>query len=333
MIKIIWGLIGLNTIGLFVFTVALVVTREGKPIDLHEKSVTFFLLGIGLFLILIAAIPLYFKQSTFTLIFSGFFAALPIVIALGISLSNAPAFWKSKSSFATTYYTDKMQRRIASAIEQGDTTLLKEAIIGQDLILKSNKIWNAEGLNYLQFAIRIRSNPIEFPFDDEKNKAVIRFLIDKGLATTPALAEATKYLPLEMISLLLDAGADPNCKGFVYPSPLLFELIANDEEAIDKAILLLERGANVNAKNDINLTPVMYAAYNARHGWKRTWRLVLYMLEKANADYTYTTDDGNNLATIIMEARAEAEAGNETMPEEFYQVVAWLKKNQVITEP
>lgn len=211
MTKIIWGSIGLNTIRLLVFIVAYFVLNEGKNVDYQEKGWTIILVGIGLFIILLAAAPLYFGQSNFTLIFSGFFAALPLVVAFGIILSKTPALRKCKATYADTYYTDKAQHHIAVAIEQGDTARLNEAIAGQDLTMKSNMVWDEAGLNYLQFAIRVRSNPIDFPFDEEKNKAVIRSLITEGVPTTPALAEATKYLPVEMIKLLLGRRSRSGC--------------------------------------------------------------------------------------------------------------------------
>jgi hypothetical protein len=333
MIKIIWVLIALNTLGLLIFIAAYFVLNNGKNVDSMEKGWTFILAGMGLLLILLAALPLRFSQSTFSMIFSGFFAALPLAVGLCIVISNQLSSLKKKPTLASTYYKSKPQLAIANAIEQNDTLLLTELIKGQDLNIEGNRVNDFDGLNYLQFAIRVRSNPISFPYNETANTAAIRLLIQHGSATTPALAEATQYLPLKTLSLLLEAGADPNCRGFVSPDPLLFELIRNEKKQIDKAILLLQKGADVNAKNEDYLTPVMYAAHNARLGWKNTWRLVIYMLDKANADYTHTTKDGNNLANIIRQTRMDAEAKKVTMPGDFYKVVEWLKQHQVDTEP
>ena len=75
----------------------------------------------------------------------------------------------------------------------------------------------------------------------------------------------------------------------------------------------------------------MYAAHNARLGWKNTWRLVFYMLERENAYYNYTTKDGNNLANIIWQTRVDAETKKETTPEYFNKVVDWLEYRQLNT--
>lgn len=167
-------------------------------------------------------------------------------------------------------------------------------IKGQNLDIQGTRVGDIDGLNYLQFAVRLRSNPISFPFNDEANLAAMRILIDNGIATTPALAEATRYLSHEQLLLLLNAGANPDCRGFVSAEPLLFEVISNDKKQNDIAILLIKKGADVNAKNYENYTPVMYAAYRAgtTQSWSDTWRLVRYLLEEAHADYHYFLANG-----------------------------------------
>ncbi|MEO7046116.1 MAG: hypothetical protein ABI091_12475, partial [Ferruginibacter sp.] len=66
MIKVIWGLIGLNTLALIVFIAAYFVINSGKNVSYEEKGWTIILSGIGLLVILLAALPLRYSQSTFT---------------------------------------------------------------------------------------------------------------------------------------------------------------------------------------------------------------------------------------------------------------------------
>lgn len=335
MIKVIWGLVGLNTLALLIFIVAYFVLTSGKNVSYEEKGWTIILSGIGLLVILLAAIPLRYSQSTFTQVFSTIFAALPLAIATGVLINNKLSSVVKKPDFATTYYKDKTQRSIASAIEKNDTVLLKELIKGQDLNIQGIRVWDWDGLNYLQFAIRIRSRAKDFPFDDKANLAAIHILIENGSATTPALSEAVKYLPPEEVTLLLDAGADPNRRGFINPNPLLFEVIGVKKESNDMAILLLKKGADVNMKYDNGFTPVMFAAFTAGTTalWSDVWRLVLYMLEDAKCDYHYTANNGMNLQNIMVNIRLEAAEKVIVMSPAFNMVVDWLKQHKIDTTP
>ncbi len=334
-IKIIWVLIGINTVALLGFIGVYFIMNNGKNVDSLEKGWTMIVAGLGLLVILLAAVPLRFSQSGFAVAFAGFFAALPLVIALGVVLFNILPSFKKKETFAATYYKDKTQRSIATAIEQNDTTRLKELIKGQDLNIQGNRVWDWDGLNYLQFAIRIRSNPISFPFNDDANTAAIRILIKNGSATTPALVEAVSYLPAETLPLLLDAGADPNTKSYYNGEPLLFGTIGTSKQQNDKAILLVRKGADVNIKSSNGFTPVMYAANNAQtsENWKDVWRVILFLLAEAHADYTYISKDGNSLQVIIRKIRLDAASNKITMPPDFLSVVAWLKQHHIDTNP
>ena len=86
MLKIIWGLIGLNTLALLILIGAYFFYSHGKQVSYEEKGWTVVLSIIGVIFILLAAVPLRFSQATGTLIFSGIFAALPLLLALLFSL-------------------------------------------------------------------------------------------------------------------------------------------------------------------------------------------------------------------------------------------------------
>ncbi|MBE7171589.1 MAG: hypothetical protein INR73_13425 [Williamsia sp.] len=334
-IKIIWVLVCINTLAWLGFIGAYLVSAGGRNPDSMEKGWTMLIACLGLLVILLAAVPLRFSQSGFAVAFAGFFAVLPAAVSIGLALSNKLPALKEKESFAATYYKDKTQRSIAAAIEQNDTTRLKELIKGQDLNIQGNRVWDWDGLNYLQFAIRLRSNPVSFPFDEQANTAAIRILIENGSATSPALVEGVKYLPAKTLSLLLDKGADPNIKSYYDGEPLLFGTIDASGAQNDKAILLVQKGADVNAKNSSGFTPVMYAASRAQtsESWSDAWRVVHFLLAEANADYTYTTKDGSNLQNIIRNIRQDATANKIAMPPDFLRVVKWLEQHHIDTDP
>ena len=101
------------------------------------------------------------------------------------------------------------------------------------------------------------------------------------------------------------------------------------------AILMLQKGADVNAKHANGITPVMFAAFTAgtTARWSEMWRLVLYMLEDAKCDYRYATKNGMNLQNIIAKIRSDAAENNVLMPPGFNAVVDWLKQHKIDTVP
>lgn len=292
------------------------------------------LIGLGVVVILLGVLPMRFSQSAFSLSVSLFFSALPLVVGVWVLLANKLPSVKKEKTMAELYYDDPTQRSIAAAIEQNDTVRLREVIKGQDLNIQGNRVWDWDGLNYLQFAIRLRGNS-NFPVNDEANLAAIRILIEAGSATTPALSEGIKRLPPEAVAQLLRAGADPNTRGFVNPAPLMFETLGASKAEIDMTFMLIQNGADVNKKNDSDQTLLMVAALNAGTSprWNDSWRLVRFLLEEAHADYTHTLWDGSNLASIIRTIRANAATENVTMSPDFAAVVQWLDQHQVDTTP
>lgn len=334
MVTLIWILIGINTAALAVFIGAYFVINSGKNVDRMESSWTMFLVVLGLLIILLAAIPLRISQSTGSLIFSGVFAALPLVVALTVFVVKKwPA--KKQKSFAKTYYKEPKQIAIAEAIENNDTILLQKLVVGADLNIQGIRVWDWPGLNYLQFAIRLRSNPTFFPYNEHANNSAIRILLKNHCAASPALAEGVRYLSAEMVGELIAAGADPNSAGMNGGDPLLFEAIGSSRQQNDIAIVLVKGGAQVNVKDGYERTPLMAAAMSAGTSlqWKDTWRFILYLLKNAKADYLYTAPDGANFPAIIRKIRTDAAEKQVTMPGEFNAVVAWLELQQVDTRP
>ena len=333
--KILLFLAGLNTLALLGFIIAYFVVNSGKHVDSMESGWFFILVCLGLLIILLGVLPLYYGHSTFSQVVGVFFTVLPLAIGFGVIISNALPSMKREKSFAETYYKNKNQMAIASAIENNDTLSLKKLIRGENLNIHGIKVWDWPGLNYLQFAVRLGSNPT-VNFKKADNIAAIRILIAEGCDATPALDEATQYLPAEIIADFLTAGANPNVCSLVNGYPILFRLIGNrTKQQNDIAILLIRSGANVNAKGDNGFTPVMFAAFEAGTDkkWSDTWRVVRYLLEDAGAIYGYTTAEGYNLANIIEKISLEAEAQKIIMPTDFDKVVVWLKQHNVDTMP
>lgn len=330
MVKLIWVLIGMDTLAFLIFLSMSAYYSSGRQVDGIERSFTVAVAGIGVIIILLSAIPLYFFHSKGVVIFSGIIAALPLTFLAWYFISNKLTEIKQNRSYAETYYSDKSQRKIAAAIEQGDTVLLKQLIKGQNLDIKGTKVYDSDGLNYLQFAIRRRGDPSGFPYNEADNDAAIRILIENGSPVNPYMDEAIRCVSPKMLSLLLDAGANPNDHGVYSTMPPLFDAISNNDSAQNEiAILLIQKGADVNAKNNDGFTPVMFAAYNSGTSEFRlsTWPLVRYLLQDAHADIKHTNENGINLNSIIQDIKTEAKEKNIAMPEDFDWVVKWLQEH------
>ncbi len=165
------------------------------------------------------------------------------------------------------------------------------------------------------------------------------FLLEKGwgVVFNPAADKTADWVFThgDSVNLHLNGHADPNVKSPYDGLPVLFGTIGTSPEQNDKAILLLQKGADVNAKEEDGFTPVMYAANKAQtiDSWRDVWRVVHYLLADAHADFTSTTKGAFSLQTIIRKTREDAATGNSTMPPQFDAVVSWLIQHRIDTEP
>lgn len=80
-----------------------------------------------------------------------------------------------------------------------------------------------------------------------------------GTAKMGALATAIIHKKYPVIKLLLDRGADVNVSDLYFGSPLMLAAINEDIEVVQ---LLLEKGANINFKNKNGQTPLFMARQN-----------------------------------------------------------------------
>jgi ankyrin repeat protein len=106
----------------------------------------------------------------------------------------------------------------------------------------------------------------------------VKRLLDAGAnagavdnAGTPAIMEAARFAGLACLRTLLDAGADPNAANRTGATALMWVI-----PDLGKAKLLIERGANVNARStNLGLTPLLIAS-----SYPNTVALLRYLLAK-----------------------------------------------------
>ena len=98
-----------------------------------------------------------------------------------------------------------------------------------------------------------------------------------------ALLLASEFHHKEIIKILLEHNADVNFKNYLNKTAL--EYVANNDNNFDIAVEFINRGADVNAVDNENATPLMYAASsNAKK--------ILNLLIEHNADINIQTKSG-----------------------------------------
>ncbi len=134
----------------------------------------------------------------------------------------------------------------------------------------------------------------------KNNTANVALLLNRG--TNPdavsetgnsALMYATEAGIMEIMTLLVEHGADVNFTGFNNETPLFLAIFANDFQATK---YLLEKGANPNVKDIFGVTPLIYAS--ATNQYQSADLLMFY-----NADETIRDSDGNDplIAAVTFE--------------------------------
>ena len=119
--------------------------------------------------------------------------------------------------------------------------------------------------------------------------------VRNGVGETP-LHYAATYGSVESVRILLDRGADPNARNNAEVTPLIYAAYT-----FEKARLLVEKGANVNAHARNGITPLIVAA--SVHGNTAT---VGYLLEKGADPKATRANGGDALQAAAFKSEAEA---------------------------
>ena len=119
--------------------------------------------------------------------------------------------------------------------------------------------------------------------------------VRNGIGETP-LHYAATYGSTESVRMLLDRGADPNARNNAGVTPLIY-----GSYNFERTRLLVEKGADVNAHARNGVTPLMVAA--SVHGNVATVR---YLLEKGADPKATRANGGDALQAAALKSEAEA---------------------------
>ena len=128
----------------------------------------------------------------------------------------------------------------------------------------------AVGCFYLAAVQRLLEAVVDVTIEDEEGESPLHV----------AALTVTGFSSAAIVKLLVQAGAELNCRNIHEETPLLF---AAQECNLPLAKVLLEAGAEVNCRNDRGSTPLVYAA--ATRPWNRIPAMIKLLLEAgANAN-------------------------------------------------
>ncbi len=242
------------------------------------------------------------------------------LILLPVFLIKFDSAWRSlKPAFFARkqekWFDDEQKQRIAEAIANGEVEKAKKLIWQFD---KTDK----EGLaELLGFAVADASHTFYRP---QEKLECVRLLLKTGADVNAAGKEDDPLLfqpaaagNAPVLKLLLERGADPNARNYYYKRPVLFEAINAVKDPKETVQALLDYGADPNAATIIDDSiPVSALMFAAEYG---RWNVCPLLIAKG-ADIGYKTPDGRSLRTLVEEADGSYTGDGYSSREDFEQV-------------
>ena len=235
--------------------------------------------------------------------------AFPFFILGGIYLSNVLENQKYRAEAAQAgNFKDPQLTAIARAMDRKDFVAMRQ-LLGQ-----TNIDWTARDghdATLLGHAIiRIREDYSGTPTIEGLRILLASHAPLTDGATRPgeplmeSVYQCNRPGDLDMLSLLLDAGANPNA---LDKSGL--PLILDTSNSVANMKILLDHGADIEARSNRKDRPGWSALMNA--AYMRQWDQAAFFIERG-ANVKYKAPDGNTLASVIADRAAEQTAEDQT---------------------
>lgn len=222
-----------------------------------------------------------------------------------------------KNPDGTAWFADPQRQRLALAIDAGEVEKVRELLSGPHPDLDEQ---DPNGDTVLGFAISSAQSSYK---PDEKVEC-LKMLFQAGARLQ---AIDTDAVPLHMtpagngyvklLKVLLEQGADANARNPYSHRPILFEAISAWQNLPETVQALLDHGADPNALGkDDDDQPVSVLMYAAKYG---RWGLCPLLVERG-ADVHFKKIDGTSLKTLVEAADAEFTGDGYATREDFERV-------------
>jgi len=283
---------------------------------------------VALPLLLVAGAILFFGQRagsalgvwTGTLLVGLPFLLLGTNVASGKFSEVSRVLWKAQGGrFQEPHLTE-----LARAMDRGDTAKVRVLATTPGLDFRAR---DRHGQTILDYAVG------RAMYGQATNVEAVRVLIEAGAPIRDGSASANPHLleavfsngdsaSLEVLELLLKAGADPNTRSQYDNRPLVFDV----NLTTPKLELLARYGADLqvlDVREDRKAwTTLMNAAY------MQQWDQAIFFLEHG-VPAEYRAPDGNTVATILDDVAAREKASGGVLGEGYERLKTALRANEV----
>lgn len=321
MLKIIyiinWIVIGL--LALLVGAETLFPTKGGDAAGRGIGQAIYYLAIIALIvLLMLNLLPFnWSKYVAFALILLPF-----VFIRLSPVISGIKSWINRKpdgiNPDGTAWFQEEQKQRIAVACYNGNVEKVKK-LLQEPLPGLNDPDGNSGTL--LSFVI---SDAAHTSYKPEEKVECVRLLLAAGAKTegkdnqeNPGYFSAAAAGRPRLLRLLLEHGADPNARDHYNNRPILYEAIATYREVKETVQVLLDSGADPNAVytdvDSVSISPLIYAAEYGR------WNICPLLIEKG-ADINYRSSDGRTLKSLVEAADASFTGDGYSSRAEFDQV-------------
>jgi hypothetical protein len=282
---------------------------------------------VGLVFLAIGGAALFFGRrahSRLAVTGSLVLLGLPMLLFFGTdveSMMHSMTGWISDRKVGR--YPEPVQRELAKAIVAGDPTAMQRILAARPAL----NARDAAGNDLLGFAVS-ESRALDTGVGPEKRIEVVRLLLEAGMDPNQARdvyggstwfvlsRSLTEPTAVEIFRLFLDHGADPNALS-IEGTPVIFDAWQN----LDSVRAVLDHGGQIEIRGKDGSTPLLFYVGNGR------WDAALLMLERG-ADIDVQNTEGVTLAVALDNRKGLAERLQEPLSDGYLKVKAAIERKQ-----
>jgi ankyrin repeat protein len=282
---------------------------------------------VGLVFLAIGGAALFFggrAQSRLAVIGSMILLALPLLLFFGTDLESmvhSMTGWISDRKVGR--YPEPAQRELAKAIQAGDPAAMQRILATRPAL----NARDAAGNDLLGFAVS-ESRALDTGVSPEKRIEAVRLLLEAGMDPNQARdvyggstwfvlsRSLTEPTAVQIFRLFLDHGADPNALS-IEGTPVIFDAWQN----VDSVRAVLDHGGRIEIRGKDGSTPLLFYVGNGR------WDAALLMLDRG-ADVNVQNENGVTMAAALESRKAISERLQEPLSDGYLKVKGAIERRQ-----